>query len=105
MTTISDDKFLNIHQQEDIDSFIQANSMQTAGGFLCKADGKFFKTLSSLRVHVEDGHIRAGVRYQCPRCRSTFKSKNSIRVHVSTKHPELKGLDFEQCIVPDYESY
>ena len=48
-------------------------------------------------------YIRAGVRYQCPRCRSTFKSKNSIRVHVSTKHPELKGLDFEQCIVPDYD--
>ena len=76
--------------------------MQTAGGFLCKADGKFFKRRTAFRVHVEDAHVRAEVRYQCPRCGSTFKSKNSIRVHVSTKHPELKGLDFEQCIVSDH---
>ena len=76
--------------------------MQTAGGFLCKADRKFFKSWTALRVHVEDAHVRAGVSYQCPRCRSICKSKNSIRVHVSKKHPELKGLDFEQCVVSDY---
>ena len=75
--------------------------MQTAGGFLCRVDGKFFKSLYGFRMHVEDAHIRAGMRFQCPRCRTIFKSKNSIRVHVSTKHPELKGLDFEQCIVPN----
>ena len=76
--------------------------MQTAGGFLCKADGKFFKSWRGFRVHVEDAHVRAEVRYQCPRCRLTCKSKNSIKVHVSRKHPELKGLNFEQCIVSDY---
>jgi uncharacterized C2H2 Zn-finger protein len=75
--------------------------MVTAGGFICKLCSKFMKSKASIRRHAEQTHINAGISYKCPMCKSIFKSKNSLSKHTYTNHPELKGMDFNQCAVND----
>jgi uncharacterized C2H2 Zn-finger protein len=82
-----------------VQAFIDENVIATAGGFICRPCNKFIKHKISIKRHAEQSHINEGMKYQCPLCNSIFKSKNSLSVHTYSKHPELKGMDFDQCAV------
>ena len=84
----------------DVASFMHSNVMSTAGGFVCRPCGKFISSRASMRRHAEQSHVMAGVTYQCPICKMTKNSKNTFAQHIYRAHPELKGIDFEQCILP-----
>jgi hypothetical protein len=73
--------------------------MATAGGFICKPCNKFMKSWRGIKRHAEESHINAGISYKCPLCNAIFKSKNSLSSHTYTKHPELKGMDFDKCAI------
>ena len=81
----------------DISSFMESNVMSTSGGFVCVPCGKFIKRRFNMRRHAEDKHVKLGISYICPVCKVIRGTKNSLKVHVYTKHPELKGIKFDQC--------
>ena len=81
------------------DTFIRENVMTTEGGYVCKPCGKVIKYRGSLVRHVVDQHVNLGVKYQCPICKMVAGTKNSLQTHVSRNHPELKGLDYGQCVL------
>jgi hypothetical protein len=80
-----------------VQEFIDNNVMATAGGFICKPCNKFMKFKNSIRRHAEQTHINVGFIYQCPLCKSEKNTKNALQLHVYKEHPELKGMDFDQC--------
>ena len=81
----------------DISSFMESNVMSTSGGFVCVPCGKFIKRRFNMRRHAEDKHVMLGIKYICLVCKVIRGTKNSLKVHVYTKHPELKGIKFDQC--------
>ena len=81
------------------DTFIYENVTETEGGFECKPCGKLIKHRSGLVRHVVDQHVNLGVKYQCPNCTTVSRTRSSLQSHVSKKHPELKGLDYDQCAI------
>ena len=83
----------------DINSFMQNNVMSTAGGFVCRPCGKFISSKPSMRRHAEQSHVMAGITYLCPMCKMTKSSKNTFAQHIYRVHPELKGIDFDQCVL------
>jgi hypothetical protein len=74
--------------------------MTTAEGVLCKPCGKLLGK-KHIRRHAEQIHIDAGVIFQCPMCKADKNTKNALQHHVYAKHPELRGLDFDQCRVTE----
>ena len=85
----------------DISSFMESNVMSTSGGFVCVPCGKFIKSRNGMRQHAEDKHVMVGISYICPICKVIRATKNAFKFHIYTKHPELKGVKFEQCAFPN----
>ena len=82
------------------DKFISKNVMETEEGFLCKPCDKVLTTKGGVARHVEDLHVMAGMRYQCPKCPYIAKNKNCLGSHVSRRHREIaRGLNYEQCVL------
>lgn len=73
--------------------------LESADGFVCKLCGAVIKHKYSMRRHAKESHLSAGVQFCCPLCRTVYKTRNTFTVHVYSNHPELKGIDFNQCIV------
>ena len=83
------------------DTFISENVTETdEGGFLCRPCEKVLTTKGGVARHVEDLHVMAGMRYQCPKCPYIAKNKNCLGSHVSRRHREIaRGLNYEQCVL------
>lgn len=80
------------------DRFISENVTETEGGFLCKPCDKVLTTKGGVARHVEDLHVMAGVRFQCPKCPYIAKNKNCLHSHISRRHNEIaRGFNYEQC--------
>ena len=79
------------------DTFINENITETDGGFMCNPCDKLLTTKGGIARHVEDLHVNAGVRFQCPRCAYIAKNKNCLQSHCSRVHPGTKGFNYEQC--------
>jgi hypothetical protein len=79
-----------------VQAFIDENVMSTAGGFVCKPCSKVLSK-RSIHRHAEEMHVNVGIAYQCPLCKSVKNTKNAIQLHVGRKHPELKGVNINQC--------
>jgi hypothetical protein len=97
-------KAKNVHKFElflSVQDFIAKNVIRSTEGYLCKLCSKFMKYRKSIRRHAEQMHIDLGVIFQCPMCKADKNTKNALQLHVYTKHPELKGMDFEQCRVTE----
>jgi uncharacterized C2H2 Zn-finger protein len=84
-----------------VQEFVDSNVMATAaGGFLCKPCSKVFAK-SSVSRHVSELHVNVGILYQCPMCHLVKNTKNTLKNHVYKQHPELKGIDYNQCQVKE----
>ena len=80
------------------DAFINENVTKTDGGFMCNPCDKLLTTKGGIARHVEDQHVMAGVRFQCPKCAYIAKNKNCLHSHVSRQHRDIAtmGLNYEQ---------
>ena len=79
------------------ETFISENIIETDGGFMCNPCDKLLTTKGGVARHVEDLHVMAGVRFQCPKCPYIAKNKNCLHSHVSRQHREIaRGLNYEQ---------
>lgn len=85
--------------------FLAVNVLQSAEGYVCRLCGLVTKHRFSIRRHAAERHLNpAGLRYQCPRCGAVYKTRNTFTSHCYTNHSELKGIDFDKCIVADPET-
>ena len=80
------------------DAFMKENVTKTDGGFMCIPCDKLMTSNSGINRHVEDQHVRAGVRFRCPKCPYIAKNKNCLHSHVSRQHRDIAtaSLDYEQ---------
>ena len=80
------------------ESFITNNVTKEEEGFRCNPCNKLLTSKRNIARHVEDQHIRAGVKFQCPKCPHISKSKSSLQSHVSRKHRDTATgtLNYEQ---------
>ena len=78
------------------DTFINENVTEMEGGFMCNPCDKMLTTRGGIARHVEDLHVNAGVRFQCPKCPYIAKNKNCLQSHVSRRHPGTQGLNYDQ---------
>ena len=84
-------------RQALMDTFMNENITETQGGFTCNPCDKMLTTRGGVARHVEDLHVMAGVRFQCPKCPYIAKNKNCLHSHVSRKHNEIaRGLNYEK---------
>jgi hypothetical protein len=80
-----------------VEAFVDANVMATAGGgCLCKPCGKIMGK-KNMKRHVEQIHVNVGIIYQCPICKVDKNTKTALQNHVYKQHPEMKGIDYNQC--------
>ena len=79
-------------------TFIKENITKKDRGFMCNPCAKLLATKSGVHRHVEDQHIMAGVRFQCPKCPYIAKNKNCLHSHVSRGHRDIAtmGINYEQ---------
>jgi len=80
------------------ESFITNNITKEEEGFRCNPCNKLLTSKRNITRHVEDQHIRAGVKFQCPKCPHISKSKSSLQTHMSRKHRGITTgtLNYEQ---------
>ena len=78
---------------------LEVHITRLASGALCKLCGHVVKQMRSMYEHLNSVHFYDGKNYHCPRCPYTARTLNPFRQHVNKKHIELKGLNYDECIV------
>ena len=63
---------------------IHKNTAHTISPYNCKQCGKYFKSPSILRRHIQG--IHEGIRYNCDKCGKEFTRKDSVKDHKKSFH-------------------
>ncbi|XP_059089241.1 broad-complex core protein isoforms 1/2/3/4/5-like isoform X25 [Tigriopus californicus] len=85
-------------ESKDIKNLLSSKFTPVAGGHLCLICGTIIRHRENLKRHMVRVHFQSNETYFCPVCRSKYPSRPSLQCHLYSIHPELKGLNLDQCI-------
>jgi DNA-directed RNA polymerase subunit RPC12/RpoP len=77
---------------------MQTQVQECSNGYICMLCGKRIKQRFNLKRHLKELHLDA--QYRCPPCQRMFKNKTAIYDHICRQHPDWKGVNYDNFLVP-----
>ncbi len=84
----------------DPEALIESFLEERPDGFHCQLCQRLLRERRSARRHMQDLHCTPrDMLYVCPGCDRTFPHRTGLKNHIYGTHPNLKGVDCEDCKV------
>ena len=91
--------FLDVPEDDDVESLMQLKTRLGHMGFVCLICGQTCKEKAKMKRHMRCKHMRP-VHYRCPTCHKLFVNRG-FEAHVRNFHPTWKGVDLESFQVTE----